>query len=621
MHASTDPDGASGSGGGWQRRVGAIVAIPAVSLVGWTADGRTLVAKSDRDGVPGLWLVDVATAAWRPLVSSGHPIGAARLIAARGEVVYEQDRDGDEIHQLARVRLADGVTSPLAGRAGRIHNLGPVSPDGSHLAYASNAEDEGRFDVRLVSLDGGHDRVVWSPGGYAYPASFHPDGRFLAAGRLGAESLETELVVVDLATGAVRPVSTPSGAVLWGYADGRPLVAWRSSGTLLLALNRDREFLGIAEWDPATGSVTELIEADHDLGFSADDAGGRLFITHNRAGAVGVTIHDALTLVQTGAIATPEDGVVSDLCVAPDGTVAAFVFQSPTRPPEIRLADLATGASRPLEPSAAGATRPPYAPAEVRTIASFDGEPVQLQVHRPASADARPPVAIVIHGGPEMQAKQDFERHVHALTAVGFVVVRPNIRGSTGFGRRYAALDDAERRLDAVRDLAAIHDWIGASGVADPGRTVLWGMSYGGLISNLALAHEPDRWAAAVVGVAASSIATFLESIAPWRRPLREAEYGALATHRAYLEEIAALNHVDRFRAPVFLVHAEQDLRVPVGESRQLHAALAAVGKEPPLLVFEDDGHHLDRVVNHVRFVTEAIAFLRRVVPDLDRED
>ncbi len=598
--------------------IAAIVSLPRATVLGWVLGGTRLLVRSDRAGLPGLWLVDPADGSFEPLVTGEEIVGSARVMGASDEIVLELDHDGDEIHQLHHLRLADRSMAPLVVDPGVIHDLGPAGRGGRSVAYASNTLDRGRFDVHVRSLADGSDRIVWSPGGYAYPAAFSPDDSLLVAGRIGARSLETELVVLDLEDGTEHAVSIPSSeSVLWGYADGHPAISWRPDGSAFLFLvNADREFLGLAEWTVADGAWRYVVEADCDLAFALDDSGTLLLVTENREGASRTSLRDARTFGEIRTIDLPGDGTATDWSFSPDGRAIAFQFQSTHQPSDVWIAEVATGAVRPVTEDAVRAALPvPPVTADVSTVTSFDGEPVQVMVYRPSRPLTNPPpVAIVIHGGPEMQAKCDFDAHVQALTAAGFLVLRPNIRGSTGFGRRFASLDDETLRLDALGDVVAIHKWAGATGVGDARKTVLWGVSYGGLLSNLALAHEPDRWAAAVVAVAVSNIASFLETIAPWRRPVREAEYGALDDHRAFFERIAAVNNAGRIIAPLFLAHAVNDIRVPIGESYQLRAALAELGREPPLVVFRDDGHHFDRVANRVRFVTEAIAFLLGVL-------
>jgi dipeptidyl aminopeptidase/acylaminoacyl peptidase len=588
-----------------------VASIPRISVCGWI--DRQLLVRSDRAGTPALWLVDVSTGAFSTALTPGEIVGAAR--ATRDHVLFERDHDGDEVHQLFRTDRT-GTLSSLVVEPGVIHDLGPVSADDRWVAYASNFHDRARFDVRVHDLETGDDKTVWSPGGYAFPSAWSPDGKRLIVGRIGVRSLETELAVLDLATREIQPVSpNDPGGALWGYADGRPAVAWRPDGRSFLFLtNAGREHLAIAEWRADDREWHYVLAAEHDLAFTLDPAGATLVVSENQDGVTRLTVHDATTFELLSRIEFPEMGVATDVSFSPDGAALAFVYQATARPPEVWAREMSGGPPRQVTHDAPASIEKELAPASQPWVESFDGERIQTLVYTPTAATPPYGTVIVLHGGPEMQAKQDFEPYAQTLAAAGFLVLRPNIRGSTGSGRRFASLDDGRHRLDALRDVVEIRRWAVDAQGADPGAVCLWGVSYGGLLTNLALAHEPSLWAAAVVAVAVSNLATFLETIAPWRRPIREAEYGALDDHRAFFEEIAPLNKVDSIVSPLLLVHGANDLRVPLAESAQLRSALAAVGREPQLIVFEDDGHHFDRVANRVRFAIEGALFLRRTV-------
>jgi dipeptidyl aminopeptidase/acylaminoacyl peptidase len=159
---------------------------------------------------------------------------------------------------------------------------------------------------------------------------------------------------------------------------------------------------------------------------------------------------------------------------------------------------------------------------------SFDGRQIPAFLFRPnnAPADAERPAILWVHGGPESQFRPSFNPVVQYLAHRGFVVLAPNVRGSTGHGKAYSHLDDVELRLDSVRDLAAAAEWLAASGEAHPKRIGVMGASYGGYMVLAAITERPDLWAAAVDIVGIANFVTFLERTGPWRRHLREAEYG-----------------------------------------------------------------------------------------------
>jgi dipeptidyl aminopeptidase/acylaminoacyl peptidase len=126
------------------------------------------------------------------------------------------------------------------------------------------------------------------------------------------------------------------------------------------------------------------------------------------------------------------------------------------------------------------------------------------------------------------------------------------------------------------------------------------------------LAHQPERWAAAVDVVGISNLATFLENQLPWRRRMREREYGTLEHDREYLNAIAPLTHVDRMRAPLFIIHGRNDPRVPLSESEQIHAELSRRGVPCELLVYPDEGHGLQKLANRIDACPRAVDFLDR---------
>src|SRR5205085_10064466 len=155
----------------------------------------------------------------------------------------------------------------------------------------------------------------------------------------------------------------------------------------------------------------------------------------------------------------------------------------------------------------------------------------------------------------------------------------PNVRGSTGYGYEYQSLDDVRLRMDSVKDLQYAVFYLRESGIADARRVAVMGGSYGGFMVLSALTTYPDLWAAGVDIVGIANFVTFLENTGPWRRHLREVEYGSLEHDREFLEQISPINHVDKIRAPLLVVHGANDPRVPIGEAEQMVGRLKALGR------------------------------------------
>jgi len=219
---------------------------------------------------------------------------------------------------------------------------------------------------------------------------------------------------------------------------------------------------------------------------------------------------------------------------------------------------------------------------------------------------------VFVHGGPEGQYRPTFQPLVQYLASSGFAVLAPNVRGSSGYGRAYMRLDDVRKRMDSVRDLAHAAYWLRDSGRADPAGIAVYGGSYGGFMVLAALTTYPEIWAAGVDLVGIANFVTFLENTGPWRRHLREAEYGSLENDRDFLEQISPINHVEKIRAPLLVIHGANDPRVPIGEAEQMVARLRALGRTVEFIRLEDEGHQIAKMKNKLEVFPTAVRFLRQ---------
>ena len=330
---------------------------------------------------------------------------------------------------------------------------------------------------------------------------------------------------------------------------------------------------------------------------------------------VAAVLHDPHTLAVTAEVPLPDEhGVAGGWSFSKDGRHLAFAYSSARHPGDAWRYDTDTGELERLTTSPCDVDPATFVAPELIRYSSFDGLEVPAFVFRPTSGTAPHPVVVVIHGGPESQWRPSFSPLTQYLVAQGFAVVAPNVRGSTGYGRRYQHLDDVDKRLDSVHDLAGLHDWLATQDDLDESRAALYGGSYGGYMVLMGLTHQPERWAAGVDIVGMSDLVTFLENTAAWRRAFREREYGSLEHDRELLQELSPITHVDALAAPLFIVHGANDPRVPLGEAEQMHEILAARGVTSELLVYEDEGHGLAKLSNRIDAYPRIATFLQDVL-------
>lgn len=175
-------------------------------------------------------------------------------------------------------------------------------------------------------------------------------------------------------------------------------------------------------------------------------------------------------------------------------------------------------------------------------------------------------------------------------------------------------LDDVRKRMDSVRDIREGVRWLRENRHVKPEQFAVMGGSYGGFMVLANLAEYPDLWAAGVCRVGIANFISFLENTGPWRRNVREAEYGSLDEDRDFLRRISPTSNADRIQAPLMVIHGENDPRVPVEEAERIVESLK--GRQVPVekLIFPDEGHGIARRENRIRAYRNVDRFLRRHV-------
>jgi dipeptidyl aminopeptidase/acylaminoacyl peptidase len=554
----------------------------------WSRDGSWLLAASDLSGTRQLYRLLLETSELEQLTSYAEPVEGQLLPDDR--LLLEIDEGGNERTQLHL------DSEPLVVDPRYIHRSPHVSHDGSLLAYSTNRRNGVDFDVVVRRLASGQERVfeldgLWANGG------FSPDGRRLVAERRGESSGDDDLFLLGVESGEVVHITPHEEAAeyltpLWS-ADGSSLYA---------ATNEGRDTFAIARYD-LTGSVWEIVhESRWDLDCAGDEDGRRLLVVANEDGYSRI---DGLPL--------PADGVAEHFVFSPDGDRVAFGFSTTTEPHQVWVHDFDSGETRKL--TDLGRVEDGVEP-ELHRVESFDGEPVSVCLFLP-EGDGPFPVVVTVHGGPESQWRPWYSSGFGALTQYlvgrGYAVAAPNVRGSTGYGKRFEHLDDVEKRLDSVADLASLHAWLAARPDIDCSRAVVYGRSYGGYMVLAALAFQPELWAAGIEFVGISNLRTFLENTSAWRRAVREREYGPLSDPEL-LERLSPWGRLDAIRAPLFIEHGRNDPRVPVSESEAIHEELVRRGVRCELVIYEDEGHMVEKLANRVDAFERATAFLDEVL-------
>jgi dipeptidyl aminopeptidase/acylaminoacyl peptidase len=506
-------------------------------------------------------------------------------------LVTVKDNGGDEFFQI--YTLKDGRLTLLTAGGKSRNELSGWSHDGKLIGFSST--ERNGTDSDLYVMDPREPRskrkVAEVKGGGWGIADFAP-GNATAAVIEGISITKSNLYMLDLGSGKLTPVGDHSKEIAWGGAEYAP------DGTLwaLSDEGSDVQRLGIV--DTATGRFTPRgPQSKWDIdSFEISKDGRTIAFVTNEAGISKLSLMD----VASGAIRRVDSlpaGQIGGLEFAPWGPLG-FTMTSAKSATDSYSLDPATLAVTRWTASETGGLDPSVnVEPELVTVKSFDGEMVSGFLYRPdpRKFPGKRPLIVNIHGGPESQFTPAFMgRNNYLLNEQGIAIFFPNVRGSSGYGKRFVSLDNGPfKREDSVKDIGAFLTRLKADPGIDSSRFAVTGGSYGGYMCYASAIHYADAFRGALCNVAISNFVTFLEGTQSYRRDLRRVEYGDERDpkQRAKLEEISPLRRMKEIKAPMFIVQGANDPRVPKAEADQIVKALRADGRTVWYMVGENEGH------------------------------
>ncbi len=550
---------------GLSEKLDAYLGARQATPLGFSPKGQLLIATRFGD-VDQLHLVEQPGGERRQLTFLREPITQAAFSQDPGHsaYVYVKDEGGNENTQIYYQRLGEPGAKLLTD--GKSLNGGPVwSNAGREVAYFSTARDGVSYDIDIAEPEGGAlsrlavtgDAAAW------YPLDWSPDDRKLLVLKYLSIS-EAYLYVVDLATGQKREVD-PSPSKI-GIAGAR---FSRDGQGIYFISDRDSEFAQLRYVNLFTGEKTVIsgrLPWDiEELAISRD--GHYLAYVSNEAGIDKLNVLDLRRHQDLIPPKLPAAGIINSLSFDAEGGRLAFGFAAPNRPRDAYVFDIATNHLEAWTHSEAGAVdlakfvMPRLA--QCPTFDRTDGRERQMPVYIYEPSTPGPhPVLIVLHAGPKSQFRPGFDPWLqYVVNELGYAVVAPNVRGSSGYGKTYLALDKGELREDAVKDVGALLVWLGLQTAFDSKHVVVSGESYGGYLTLATLVNFGERLRGGVDLAGIPDFVSYLTNTAPYAQQQRRAEYGDERDPdmRAFLRRISPLTNAERITRPLLIVHGRND--------------------------------------------------------------
>jgi dipeptidyl aminopeptidase/acylaminoacyl peptidase len=509
-------------------------------------------------------------------------------------ILYLKPVDDNFQSQFYRYDIATKSSELLTD--GKSKNLYPVfSNSGKLLAYSSTRRNGSDLDVYVMDpLDPKTNRLVAELSGNDWaPFDWSPDDTKLVLSDYRASD-ETYLWLLDLKTGKKTLLTPPDGGLK--AFNGSVAYFSRDGKGLFISTDRGSEFRRLAYIDIATRSPKYLggtRDWDIDEFALSPDRKNLAFVT-NEDGIGRIHLMNADTFKEQPVAQMPA-GVISGLKWHPSQPLLGFVFSSTKNPQDIFALNSLSGKIERWTTAPVAVKTEPFNEPELIKWQSFDKRAITGFLYRPpASFTGKRPVMIYLHGGLHDQFRPDFRgQDNYFINSLGIAVIYPNIRGSSGYGKTFLSLNHRLLRLDAIRDIGALLDWIAERPDLDAARVLVAGESAGAYDALSAAEMYPDRISAALSYVGPTNLATLIERTVnnnpdPWRRLIGDERDKAT---RAFLDKIAPVTNANKIAKPTFLIIGGRDLMTSAVETRHIVDQIRLTRTPAWFLLAEQEGH------------------------------
>jgi len=594
-----------------------------VGRASWSPDGKTLVFVTNISGRNNLWLVP-SEGGWPTQLTVSDQRQTAPAWSPDGKwIAYMSDYDGDEQWDIF-------IVSPKTGQVVNVTHTREIaeeyprwSPDSRYLAYTVKPKDSSVYEIDVFDMlmrevkhvtsgtpaDKVNDDPIWSH-----------DGKFIAYTQAQAKGTDSNIFIAEVATGQSTLLTPHEGEQLYHANDISP-----DGKKLLITSNAANGYDNVGLLDIATRKISWLTKEKWEINgenFSPD--GKTVVWTANTDGDVDICLHN-LAMDTTHSLPLPKgvNGLAGERSpFSPDGTRLLYSHNGANAPTDLWVYHLATGKSQQVTHSlVAGVRSEDMVEPFLVHYPSRDGKwTISAFVYVPYNMvrNGQNAAMVYVHGGPTSQTTNSFNRFIQHMVNQGYMVIAPNYRGSTGYGKEFQQANLFDMGGGDLQDVLAAADFIKQTGFLDPKKIVLVGGSYGGYMTMMGVTKAPDVWAAGVPIVPFVNWFTEIRNEDPVLQQWDLATMGDPENNKDLFHDRSPIFFVDQIKAPLLLLAGGHDPRCPHEESQQVVDAVKKQGGTVELKIYENEGHGFARVENQIDAYKRASDFIKAHVPPAD---
>jgi dipeptidyl aminopeptidase/acylaminoacyl peptidase len=579
--------------------------------ISFSPDASKILVSSDIYGVYNAYAIPVGQGDMQQLTESKTDSVFAEAYFPRDErFLFHSDQGGNELDHLC-VRELDGSIRDLTpGEELRAKALG-FTHDGGSFIVVTNERDKRFFDVYEYATDDYEREMIFrNDEGYQL-RDITPDERYLALQKIRARH-DSDIYLFDRQTAKLEHITPHEGDVA-----NTPQAFSSDSSGLYFTTDEDSEFAYLVRYDLASGDRETLLEADWDVWFATPSKLGKFIVVGiNNDARTQIQVYETETMTPLELPEIPE-GDITSLRISDDEKTIAFYLNASRQPNDLYIWDLDGEPRRLTRSLPTSIDAADLVDGEVVRFASYDGLgiPGVLYTSHQASTEDPAPALVWVHGGPGGQSRIGYDALLQYLVNHGYVVYAINNRGSSGYGKTFYGADDRKHGEADLGDCVASRQMLIDTGYVDSDRIGIIGGSYGGYMVLAALTLEPEAFAVGVDIRGISNWIRTLESIPAWWEDVRQALYvemGDPSEDAERLRRISPLFNADNISRPLMVLQGANDPRVLKVESDEIVEAAMANGVEVEYLLFDDEGHGLEKKENRARGYRAIREFLDR---------
>jgi len=580
----------------------------AITSLRWSMDGNFLYFETNITGryniweVPseGGWPTQLTVSDERNMLEDPSPDGR--------HLLYAQDEQGNEKPNLFLLSLEDYTTRNITQTEKIGYRDMRWAPDSKSLIFAAERESPGAYPIwQLDPQTGTIKKIVSNEAGDCEFLEYSPDGKKIAYSTTRNYQY-SGVRVKDLEAGTetvLAPIDDKSTTIVQGWTRDNKRVYVTSNANeqgieavalLELKENPELKWQTLGDWD---SQLVDISPTEDRFAYFINEAGNLRLLLRDLNG-------------QEEEI-PPTQGVVSMARFSPDGKRLAILHAQGDSPHDIWVYDIKARTLKQITSSLIGGlNQENFVNPRLIVYPSYDETPIASFLYIPPNIkqDNSHPAIVYPHGGPQWEHFNSWYPRLQYFLSHGYIIIAPNYRGSTGFGRTFTESLRKDCGRADLNDLVAAIDYLKKTGYVDPDRIAIMGGSWGGYLTLMALTKTPELWAAGVSIVPLANWFTAHANEDPVLQKNDEWLMGDPVADKELWHDRSPLYFADKIKAPLLLLAGKNDIRCPVGETMQMAEAARKNGVAVELKIYENEGHQFVRKENEIDSIKRAATFL-----------